>query len=118
MPNNIVVVRLVVTAKTFAEFSELLSFLKTSDLLPNKIWQQNDYSMLNNKGFQHKNFGFEISGGASVEGTSLTNIGISAGGGRIGIGIGGQISIGVSTTTTIASPTIGEIWEWIASPFR
>ncbi|MDR1007225.1 MAG: RHS repeat-associated core domain-containing protein [Campylobacteraceae bacterium] len=57
--------------------------------------------------------------GGSIEGSSLTNIGIANGiGGYFGVGGGVRISGGVSTTTTITSPTIGEMWEWVTSPFR
>jgi RHS repeat-associated protein len=64
------------------------------------------------------NVGWGPSGGISIEGTSLTNIGASGGFGYAGIGFGFQGSIGGSTTTTITFPTIGEIREWIAPIFK
>jgi hypothetical protein len=58
--NNEIFIRLIITTNTLDKLEALLDFLKKSNIIPIKIWEKGEYSMPNDKGFRHKNFGFEI----------------------------------------------------------
>jgi hypothetical protein len=59
-PTNEIFIRLLVAVNSSDEFEPLLDFIKRSNISPAKIWTKGDYSAPNNKGYVHKDYGFEI----------------------------------------------------------
>jgi len=63
------------------------------------------------------NAGFGISGGAGVDFPDGGGFGVSGGGGRLGVGVGIMpAGFGPSTTTTIFTPSIGELFDALFGP--
>jgi hypothetical protein len=59
-PTNEIFIRLLVAVNSSDKFEQLLDFIKKSNIFPTKIWTKGDYSAPNNKGYIHKDYGFEI----------------------------------------------------------
>jgi hypothetical protein len=59
-PTNEIFIRLLVAVNSLDKFEQLVDFIKKSNISPTKIWTKGDYSAPNNKGYIHKDYGFEI----------------------------------------------------------